>query len=205
MLNFKKLFVKKFTDEKGFVLAEFVMALPLLILLIYSLGRMTLQIFPAAENQTADYFLEEEAQEILERITQDARTAQKIIFSDNGEGMSELIFVFHTVTNNLDSPNIYNVLDTRRYILYAKKENFTEEGREPVKHLYIHRQSVTTPTNPLTGENSFGNTTIKELKFSIRSEKILHISLKIKSLKSGRTLSVNTSVFMPACEEVEGF
>ena len=57
--------------------------------------------------------------------------------------------------------------------------------------------------NP-TGENSFGNTTIKELKFSIRSEKILHISLKIKSLKSGRTLSVNTSVFMPACEKTEG-
>lgn len=195
--------MNKLKNENGFVLAEFVIALPLLILLIYTLMNMIFETNEIGKNQAADYILEEEAQEILERITKDARAAKEIKLTKT-DNRQNLEIVFHANVN-ANRNEIIDIHDTRIYILYAKKENFTAEGHEPINHVYVHRQPVTTPTSPITGENFFGDTTVQELEFKIRSEKILHIKLKIKSLKSKRVLAVNTSVFMPACEKVTGF
>lgn len=194
---------KKVMNEKGFVLAEFVIALPLLILLTYSFVFMVLNARDFRSTQAADYILEEEAHEILDRITKDARAAKKISLTTSDDRMN-LEIKFHA-TSKETQREIPDIIDSRFYILYAKKYNFTEEGQEEIKHVYVHRQLVTTPTSPLSGENSSADTTVEELKFTVREKKILHISLKLKSLKTKRIFSVNTSVFMPDCEEVEGF
>ena len=184
------------------MLAEFVIALPLLILLIYTLTNIFLNVSKPAEKQSADYILEEEAHEILDRITKDARAAYSLKL-EKYDDRQDLEIVFHAMPKN-SGANIIDVLDTRRYILYSKKENFTVDGHEKINHVYVHRKNVSTPTSPISGDNFFGDTTVKELKFTVH-EKVLHISLKIKSLKTERIICVNTSVFMPACEKIEGF
>ena len=183
-------------------MAEFVIALPLLILLIYTLANIFLNVNKSAKNQAADYVLEEEAHEILERISNDARAASEVTYSKQCD-LREIVFVFHSTATS-SSTNIIDVLDTRRYILYSKKEDWTGEGHEKIYHVYAQRQAVNTPTSPISGENILRNTTVTKFDFEIREENILHISLEIKSLTSGRTLSINTSVFMPACEKISG-
>lgn len=194
--------MNKLTNEKGFLLAEFVIALPLLILLIYTLTNIFLNVRQFAKNQAADYVLAEEAHEILERISKDARSASEVTYSKQGD-LREIIFVFHADAKN-SIRNIVDVLDTRRYILYSKKENFTGDEQEKIFHFYSQRQAVNTPTSPTSGDMLSADTTVTKFDFDIREEKILHISLEIKSLKTKRTLKMNTSVFMPACEKILG-
>lgn len=195
--------MNKLTNEKGFLLAEFVIALPLLILLIYTLTNIFLNVRQFAKNQAADYVLAEEAHEILERISKDARSAYSVKLMKN-DGGTEIIFVFHADAKN-SSRNIIDVLDKRKYVLYVKKYNLTEEGEEPIYHIYAHREfKVAIPTSPTSGDMLSADTTVTKFDFDIREEKILHISLEIKSLKTKRTLKMNTSVFMPACEKILG-
>lgn len=195
----------KINNEKGFVLAEFVIALPLLILLIYTLVMIFLNVAKQTEKQSADYLLEEEANEILERIKNDARAATEVKLEHDGEEFQTVIFVFHAIANT--NPNIYDVHDTRNYIIYSKNQiHADEDGQEPIYRVYAHRKkNPTFPTSPTSGDNSFGNTTVKKLKFTIREKNILHISLTLKSLKTKRMLTINTSVFMPDCKKFEGF
>lgn len=208
MLNLKKLFAI-LKNKKGFVMVEFAIALPLLILLIYAM--LNLLFFlknpdknQSAENQATDYIAASEANEIIRRITRDARSAVEVELLESNY-RQDIEFTFHA--NTYDNNNRYNVVDTldkRRYILYAKdsvKKNY---------RVYVHRQYVSTPTSPITGndgnENDIpGDTSVEELKFTIRNKNILHISLKIKNVRTDRIFSVNTSVYMPVCEKIKGF
>lgn len=215
--NLKKLFAT-LNNKKGFVMVEFVIALPLLILLIYTLVEMFLNVTDkdgklSANSQANDYILESEANDILSRITRDARAAVKVTYSKGSTVNAEredITFYFHTNPNSniiltndkSELKDIIDVIDTRNYIRYAKNSTDTRW------RLYAQRQNkITSPISGNEGNKNDipGDTSIEELKFSIRKEKILHISLKIKSIRTGRVLSVNTSVYMPACEEIQGF
>ena len=68
---------KKF-HSGGFVFAEFAIALPLLIFLMYGLASVGTKIFHASRDQMANYILESEAQYVMERVTQEARVAKSI-------------------------------------------------------------------------------------------------------------------------------
>lgn len=188
----------KIKNQRGFVLIEFVIALPLLILLIYALTQMIIQTSRVIKNQVADYVLQTEAHEILEQITRDARAASSVEYSSSA-ARETIIFVFHATAQSSDR-NITDVRDTRRYIRYSKPYT------EPIYHLYAQRQQ--TVTAPISGNNFLSDTSIEKLEFSTHASegigKILHISLEIKSMETERKFKVNTSVFMPACEEIKG-
>lgn len=192
--------MNKLRNEKGFALAEFVTALPLLILLICSLVQILIQALKFSEMQTADYVLKNEAQEILERITTDARAASSVTYAEV-PGREIITFIFHASAQTFTA-EIPDVLDTRSYIRYSKKSEATSEGLKPIYHIYAQRQNSI--TSPITGDNFLGDTSVEELKFSVREKNILHISLTIKSMVTERQLKINTSVFMPACEKIEG-
>ena len=184
------------TDKNGFVMAEFVIALPLLILLLFSLGSMTFQIFKLAKAQVADYVLETEAQNILNRITEDARAAYsvKVKSAVGGGKIDEIFFNYCTVTN---SPQMMAALKTpRRYTVGATGSHGY--------HVYAERQEKGAKSNPISGGNFFGDTTVTLLKFSEPSENVLHITLELQSTMTDRKFKVNTSVFMPACKEKVG-
>lgn len=174
--------------------AEFAIALPLLILLMYGLARVSINIFHLGREQLADYVLETEAHNVLEVITQEARVAKKIdINRETYDGkFHKLTILYHTVDEENGVAFINDTLATRIYIPHRKKESGN-------MNLHRVRQDTNSPTNPITGENYFGVTQINSIKYK-QHGKILHIALEMESLATGKKIKLNTAVFMPACE-----
>ena len=199
--------------KNGFVLTEFVIALPLLILLLFSLGQITFQIFHFAKTQAANYVLQTEAQEILERISEDARAARTVEIKKavgNQEDIQEIFFNFNVTGNNLSKdyfknksakgfttsrPDILNLIYTSRYTV-------AQISNHPY-YVYAERQRNDAKLNPLSGGNFFGDTAVEKLKFSQPSKNVLHITLELKSMVTEKKFKVSTSIFMPACEKLE--
>ena len=195
--NLKKLF----DSQKGFVLIEFVIALPLIILLLYGLAQTNLKIVDNAKEQVADYILEVEAHDVLTRITQDLRAASSVErqsrFNHNGIEIDTLIIKYHTIKN---SGQIVDLIDTR---VYAVSSNYKLNAKRNNDNTYL---------NPITGGNSFGDTVIRKLKYTKLDERLIHITLEMQSVSTNekifgtnRFIKVSTAVFMPACEKMTGF
>ena len=193
--------------QNGFVLAEFVIALPLLILLLFALGQMTFKIFHIARSQAADYVLETEAQEVLERISEDAKSAYSVEIKQavGGKEMQEIFFNYRVVGNGLypkenyfknpyyNESEILNLIYTHRYTVYLPQNSGYR--------IYAERKKNDKITSPITGGNYFADTTVTKLKFSQPKEKILHIELELQSVDTGKKFKVSTSVFMSALQE----
>lgn len=183
----------------GFVVAEFAIALPLLILLMYGLATVSVKIFSLGKGQLADYVLEAEAQYVMEQITHVARTAREVEISPGG---GYIKFVYHVVkdkgANIIEATSVNghylfinnDVLETQYFMLYAKS------GRT-ARNLYAKRQDDGTYFNPITGENYFGDTQINSLRYDLNAaKKLLHISLEMESLVTARKIKLDTAVYM---------
>lgn len=181
----------------GFVLIEFAIALPLLILVAYGLTSVGVKIFQVGRNQLADYVLESEARYVMERITQQARVAREVTNIEESIKDVEMIkFVYHTAVE--DTVNqIENIADVRETQLYVPRI-VLDKTEEVCVSLNAKRIDVDPLTNPITGGNSFGDTKINLLKYNLDKEKkILHIALEMESLVTKHKIKINTAVFMP--------
>ncbi len=183
------------SNQRGFVLMEFAIALPLLILLLYALGSVNLKIWDIAKKQVADYVLETEAQEIIDRISNDARAAHSVeVKKASGLGdFQTVIFVCHTNSVKKNDSGFYDTFCQRIYTVDSA------EGK--AFHIYFKRQMGEAHNNPLSGDNFYGDTVVRTLKFSKPAEKVLHVTLELESLVTGQSVKFNTAVYMPACEE----
>ena len=180
--------------QSGFVFAELAIALPLIILLIYGLASVSMKIFEVSKNQVADYVLEEEAHYLLQRITHQARAAKEVTAQN---GSNSVKFVYHTAYDLGTSMTVDNVWETQWYLAHTKTDS-------QAITLYAKRNDDGIFLNPITGANSFGETTLVNLKFSELNENVLHITLELESLDTGRRLKLSTAVYMPACESKSG-
>ena len=174
-------------NQRGFVLVEFVIALPILILLLSSLVTLTLTAAKIAREQVADYVLETEAQEILDRITADAKAARSVEIGEYFD-FEKIIFICHE--NRPDKVYIYDILDRKIY--------------RALGSIYFNHKEDETPNNPVTGKNSFGNTIVTDLNFSgdFLPKKVLHITLEMQSEVTKQKVKFSTAVYMPACEKI---
>lgn len=186
--------LKRKLRSSGFVFAEFAIALPLLILLMYGLARVSINIFHLGREQLADYVLETEAHNVLEMITQEARAAKTIDINVEtyDDKFHKLTIIYHTVDEK-DRMFINDTWATRVYIPHRKEATH-------IMNLYRKRKDDGSYTNPITGENYFGVTQINSIKYNQRG-KILHIALEMESLATHKKIKLNTAVFMPACED----
>ncbi|MBD3879123.1 MAG: hypothetical protein SR1Q5_05495 [Quinella sp. 1Q5] len=184
----------------GFVVAEFAIALPLLILLMYGLATVSVQIFSLGKEQLADYVLEAEAQYVMEQIRQVARTAREVEISPSG---GKVKFVYHVVadkkSNKIEATSVNghyvfinnDVLETQYFMLYTKK------GRT-APNLYAKRNDDGNYSTPITGDNYFGDTKVNYLKCNVDADKkLLHVSLEMESLVTERKIKLDTAVYMP--------
>ena len=185
-------------SERGFVLAEFAIALPLLILLLYTLGMITLSGLEIARKQVADYALETEAQYVIDRITAEARAAHAVKIKHGVNDSEEIFFVYHNLSSKFgaDHPIYYaiDVLDQRRYAVHSPLGKSFQ--------VYAERKENGALNNPITGDISFGSTFVSELKFSKEKlyDKILHIKFKLQNKE--QAVEFNTAVYMPACKKI---
>lgn len=199
---------KKF-HSGGFVFAEFAIALPLLIFLLYGLATVGTKIFQLSRAQTADYILESEAQYVMERVTQEARVAKKMEdITEYTDEMNGIEFLYHT--GGADSKNditIADIWETRFFVPHSKK---IDKDHSYFANINAKRQR-NVEGNPITGSlpdgkpnfAPFGDTKINRFKFKRDEDnkKILHVSLEMESMDTGKKIRLNTAVFMPACED----
>ena len=207
--NLKKLF----DSQKGFVLIEFVIALPLIILLLYGLAQTNLKIVDNAKEQVADYILEVEAHDVLTRITQDLRAASYVKRSTaiGGTEIDKIEIQYHGASTyyyendkkRFNEAQIFDIIDTRIYTV-SRTENHGA-------YVYAQRQNGSI-SSPISGGNSFGETIVTKLKYTKLDERLIHITLEMQSVSTNekifgtnRFIKVSTAVFMPACEEMTGF
>ncbi|MBE8949300.1 MAG: hypothetical protein SR3Q1_01680 [Quinella sp. 3Q1] len=184
MLQIKK-------SSGGFVFAEFAIALPLLILLMYGLAAVGMKIFYLGKIQLADYVLEEEVHDVLSRLIYDARAAKTVTIS---KSIPTVAFTYRTTTiiwtkfsrAIADGDVIADKEEKRTYISIADK-------------IYYERED--TPVNPLTGDNYFGSTKVTEFKPEFdTTTKILHVTLEMESEISRHKIKISTAVYIPGCE-----
>ncbi len=180
--------------QKGFILAEFIIALPLLILLLYGLANMTLKIISLAREQMANYVLETEAHEVLRRITDDARAAYSVQRLIHDKNLEEVTFVYDVP--KYDGFVVFtDVRGRRRYVV--------DKGRVISKRDGGFSYDIY--TTPVTGGNFFADTWVDKLKFSSRSENVLHVAVEMHDNITRQSVKISTSVFMPGCKEKTGF
>ena len=189
----------------GFVLVEFAIALPLLILVLYALGHVSINIYKLGRDQLADYVLESEARYVMERITQAARGAKEITIDNIN---NKVKIVYHAVDNSSsyytikdESPNYNTFADIDAWetrIFCSHKPSVSNH-----MNLYAQRQDYEY-NNPITGENFFGDTKLISLKFSELKENVLRIELVMESVVTEHKIKIATAVFMPGCEKKKG-
>lgn len=181
--------------DGGFVLVEFAIALPLLILLSWGLLTVSLEIFQLGKSQLADYVLESEAQYVMERITHQARTAKTVNIENVYTDIDQIEFVYHTV-NDHPTDKIRNVADV------WETQIFIPNMKERVcVNINAKRQEYGSLSNPITGGNNFGDTKVNILKYDLNTaRKILHVTLEMESLVTSHTIKINTAVFIPGLE-----
>ena len=191
--------------QSGIVFAELAIALPLIILLVYGLAQVSIKLFEQGRNQLADYVLEEEAHYLLQRISHQARAAKEIEAYNSSNGVK---FVYHTADEVYENGTttaltVDDVWETQYYLAHQKKDS-------QAIVLNAKRQDDGTFTNPITGDNSFGETSLVNLKFSeLKNDSgedtnVLHITLELESLVTGRKLKLSTAVYMPSCTKKFG-
>ena len=192
-------------SERGIVLAEFAIALPLLILLLGALGIVTLNALKIAREQVADYALETEAQYVMYRVTSDARAAHRVEITSFDSGRDEIYLIYHAVSPNIIGVKFYDgenfidsveshidILDRRFYLI---GNNFSINAKR-------HDDNIL--TNPITGGNSYGSTIVTQFKFDEDklSGKILHVTLELQNSVTNQKVRLCTSVYMPACKKI---
>ena len=200
----------------GFVFAEFAIALPRLIFLMYGLASVGTKIFHASREQMANYILESEAQYLMERVTQEARVAKRIedipYYTDDIDGIE---FLYHTGGADSNPFSVADIWETRFFLPHGKKADEYDDNSFYYENINAkHQREI--EGNPITGSKPdgkpnfapFGDTKITRFKFD-RHGKILHVSLEIQSMeivdedKEQKKIRLNTAVFMPACEKQE--
>ena len=189
-------------SERGFVLIEFIIALPLIILLLYGLGAATMKIFSTAKFHVADYVLEVETQDALARITSDLRAASSVKRSNafSNEPIDNIEIVYLTLKSD---SNVNVNPKTNTVVLYTQIYS-VQRAKNHGAYIYAQHQNYV-KSSPITGGNFFGDNVVTRLKYTKLDEKVLHVELEMESLVTGRSFKVATAVFMPACETVNGF
>ena len=186
----------------GFVFAEFAIALPLLILLLYGLATVGVKIFYLGKIQLADYVLEEEVHDVLSRLIYDARAAQKVkAFND----LKEITFTHRTINEiktKTPGENYYGtangdvIADKEENRVYKLVGKLKQEGSK-----IDYKRQVGGDKNPITGGNYFGETRITQFRFDKPADKVLRVTLEMQSEVSDHKIKISTAVYMPGCED----
>ena len=191
--------------ERGFVLAEFAIALPLLILLLCALGTVTLTGLKIAREQVADYTLETEAQYVIDRITADARAAHSVEISFSDSIREKIGFMYNTLSTKRIGVDMFDgetvLYSVKNYVNVRDRRYYIVDSNYAMN---VKRRDDNFTSNPITGGNFYGKTHVTQ--FSIDREKlfdkILHVTLELQNHVTFHKVKFSTSVYMPACKKI---
>lgn len=185
-------------------MAEFAIALPLLILVMYGLANVGAKIFELGKTQLADYALETEAQYVMEKITHELRAAKEIKVEKYTDEVHKLKVVYHVVEDDtIGKFHTFKDADGKKYYSFEDNDVWETQFFIPSNKKLYPKRTDSKPTLPITGDNFFGETQINILRYSKLNENVLRIELELESLETEHKIRLATAVFMPGCKKFE--
>ena len=172
-------------DEHGFVFLEFLIGLPLIIILLWSMNSIFANSWYKCKYMIADFILQQEMESAMARVVETAKMAYKTDISSNG---SSVRFYYYKLNKFLDIIKIDNESDTSTHDKYIY---FLKDGK-------IYRGVTSGNSNPITGDSWLANTYVKNFNCSTKTSdsRLLYIRLEGMSNVSNSKIILVTEVYM---------
>ena len=180
IFGLQKLIQIKKLDERGFVFLEFVIGLPLMIILILSMSNLFINTFKQCKDMVADFILQQEMQSALVRIIDDAKIAYNVEITKLP--YNRVQFWHQQMT---EEGKIGDTDETKTGKPWYK----SKDGK-----IYRNGES-----SPITGDDFLSDTSIS-FEPKLINDRLLYIRMTGKSRVSGHSIVLTTEVFMKGCK-----
>ena len=177
-------------NERGFIFAELAIGLPLIFMMLWSMGNLFSSTWTTCRSVIADFTLQMEVRDAMSRIVDDMRTAQHIVWDGKLE-------IDHYIAGNNEivvSRAASGVPESRRPFFYYRSQN--DDGQ-----LCIYRQRQKyAKSDPITGGDLLSKTNV--IQFSVNEEKtrLWSITIKARSEINGHEFKLVTRVYAGGAE-----
>ena len=174
-------------NERGFIFAELAIGLPLIILMLWSMGHLFVGTWTTCRNLIADLTLQMEVRDAMSRIVDDMRSARKLSWDGT-----------LTINSYFDGNDEILEDDTkvvaRRPIFYTRDWETDDDGKNRI-HLYRKRQKFAANDQPLTGQDMLSKTHVMQFSCVEEKPRLWRITLKARSDVSGHEFMIKTAVY----------
>ena len=163
-------------DERGFIFSEFVIGLPLIIILLLSLNNIFVNAWTNCKYMFADFIIQQEMESAMNRIVTDAQIAYAI---EPPEKYGRLRFYQHEMQALDNLKERYND---------GKPWYKSQNGK-----IYYNGE-----TSPITGDNVLSGTFIRKFEYYQKPNhpKLLYIKIEAESAITNHRITLTTEVFM---------
>ena len=189
-------------NERGFVLIEFIIGLPLILILLWSLNNLFINTWQKYQYSVADFILRQEMESVMQRMVEDVKRAHYVdMIQDN------LYLRYHKLNKsddfaffNANNPELKvikydsTLSDSERMEKVRSITSSATEGADYIRNMQeIYYKST---NNPITGESILSKTQVTKFKTELVKDKLLKITLEAKSAVSGHSITLRTKVYI---------
>lgn len=170
-------------NEHGFVFAELVIGLPLIVILLLSLNNIFVTAWTNCKYMFADFILQQEVESAMNRIVTDAQIAYDI---EPPEQYGRLKFYQH---------------EMKAFDKLKKRYN----NGKPWYKLKDYRIYHNGESSPITGGNILAGVLVKEFEYHQRKDinkpKLLYVKIEAESSLTHHRIIMTTEVFMRGLQD----
>ena len=205
--------VLKIKDERGFVLIELIIGLPLILILLWSMNNMLINTWQKCRYAVADFILQQEMETTMARIINDAKKAQYVSCDTY-----DLRLRYYALTqfsnfqfNDKDKlkqvqkkTSLTNMQKANKLLIPVQNNDdlFTIEYIKNGYNMYRQVSFDGVARNPITGDSSLSETRITNFDCTFDKEsKLLTIRLEAKSNISQHKIMLRTKIFVRGYHE----
>ena len=173
-------------NERGFIFAELAIGLPLIILMLWSMGHLFVGTWRTCRDLIADLTLQMEVRDAMSRIVDDMRSARHLEEYSNGVKIDSYLISGSEITKTVE-PGAENRLP----IYYYRDQN--PDGR-----FCIYRQRRNgAKSDPITGGDILSDVSIERFKCGKIEGKarLWTVTIEAVSLISNHRFRLQTAVY----------
>ena len=167
-------------NERGFLLLETLLSLPILVFLLTMLGGIVLWMGRCAYMELADWELESSMGIVMNRLTEDINWAESVECYKGSKGYDKV-----KISAHIDGVKGKNERFPLKAIDYMNAQNDEYHG---------HRIVYMSPDAPLTGNSILGKVLITDFDCERIAEDLVSVRLSGKSLRSMHEYTLSTVV-----------
>ena len=195
------------TAEGGFVFLEMAIGLPLIFMLLWAMSNLFFNTWQNCRNLIADFTLQLEVQNAMQRIVDDLRTARKVEKKQGGVLIQfNLLNGSNIIQNTHPNGNVAsgedddkedeNTLKGKRQPIIYFSATKSSDKTHPYNWRYIYRQrKLGAKNHPLTGSDALSDVNAKLIVDEIKPH-LWSITIEAESGVSGNKFTLKTAVFL---------